>query len=402
MISPRGGMRVVGLMSGTSADGIEAAVVHISGAPPHLRASMESHISVPYPAMIRNAILRIAGGASVTTADISRLNFLLGELFAKAALRASQPFRSPSRRIDLIGSHGQTIYHQGQPSNFLGSSVASTFQIAEPSIIAGRTGIPVVADFRPADIAAGGHGAPLVAYADYLLYRHRSRGRIALNIGGIANLTAIPPAARPQHILAFDTGPGNMLIDALVREYSRGRSHYDRNARQALCGHFLRPLADHLMRHPFLRREVPRTAGREEFGAALIAQIITWQRRNKADNSSVLRTITAVTALTIAQAYSRHVMPRGQFHELIVSGGGAANPLIMLHLSALLPDLRLHLSDEFGVPSAAKEAFAFAILAYETWHGRASSLPSATGAKHAAILGKLSLPPRRNPSRHPR
>jgi anhydro-N-acetylmuramic acid kinase len=402
MINPGGGMRVVGLMSGTSADGIESAVVHISGAPPHLRASIESHISVPYPAVVRNAILRIAGGASVTTAEISRLNFLLGELFAKAALRASRPFRSPSRRIDLIGSHGQTIYHQGQASNFLGSSVASTFQIAEPSVIAERTGIPVIADFRPSDLAAGGQGAPLVPFVDYLLYNHPRLGRIALNIGGIANLTAIPPAARTQDVFAFDSGPGNMLIDALVREYSRGRNRYDRDGRQALRGHFLRPLADELMRHPFLRREVPRSAGREEFGAALVAQILAWQQRNKADNSSVLRTATAVTALTIAQACCKHVLPRAQFHELIVSGGGAANPLMMLQLSALLPELRLRLSNEFGVPSAAKEAFAFAILAYETWHGRPSSLPSSTGAKHAAILGKLSLPARRNSQRRPR
>jgi anhydro-N-acetylmuramic acid kinase len=398
----RRGMRVLGLISGTSADAIEAAVVHISGAPPHLRARIESHISVPYPAAVRTAILRVAEGASVTTAEISRLNFLLGELFAKAALRAGHQFRSPSRRISLIGSHGQTIYHQGQPSNFHGSPITATLQIAEPSIIAERTGIPVIADFRPSDMAAGGQGAPLVSFVDYLLYRHPRRGRIALNIGGIANITACPPAARPQDVLAFDTGPGNMLIDALVREYSRGRSHYDRDARQALRGHFLRRLADELMCHSFLRREVPRTAGREEFGVALVAQILAWQRRNKAENSSVLRTVTAVTALTIAQACCKHVLPRAKFHELIVSGGGAANPLLILQLSALLPELRLCLSNELGVPSAAKEAFAFAILAYETWHGRPSSLPSSTGAKHAAILGKLSLPPRLNSQSHPR
>ncbi len=389
-------MRVLGLMSGTSADGIDAAIVRISGQPPGLHARLESHISVPYPTAVRRAILHVSEGAAVTAAEISRLNFLLGELFASAALRAC---RFSSQPVNLIGSHGQTIFHQGPSRAFLGSAVSATFQIGEPAVIAERTGIPVISDFRPADLAAGGEGAPLVPFVDYLLYRHPRRGRIALNIGGIANLSAIPPAARPQDVFAFDTGPGNMLLDALVREYSRGRRLFDLDARLALRGRILSPLTARLMRHPFLHRRPPRTAGREQFGASLVSQILAWQRHHHADDFSILRTVTAFTSLSIAQACARYVLPRARFSELILSGGGAANPLIVLQLAALLPRLRMRFSSECGVPSAAKEAFAFAILAYETWHGRPSSLPFATGASRSSILGKLSLPSRRLSSR---
>jgi anhydro-N-acetylmuramic acid kinase len=385
---------VLGLMSGTSADGIDVALVRISAQPPNLRAKLEAHAGFPYPAPVRAALLRVAEGRPTTTGEISQLNFLVGELFARAALAACRKFRVPPGRIALIGSHGQTIFHQGKPGAFRGSNVASTLQIGEPAVIAARTGIPVVADFRPADMAAGGQGAPLVPFVDYLLYRHPRRGRIALNIGGIANLTVMPAAAKPSDVFAFDTGPGNMLIDALVHHFTHGRRTFDRNAAMAGRGLLLTDLLAILLRDEFLRRPPPKTAGREQFGNACVERTLAWGRKNRSRAESLIRTTTIFTALSILDAIHRWVLPRIRIHELIVSGGGAHNPLLMAQLQAGLRGVRITSSREFGVPEDAKEAFAFAILAYETFHGRPANIPRATGARYPAILGKISYPPR--------
>ena len=230
-------MLVLGMMSGTSADGIDAALVRISGAPPSLSAKFEGHYHARFPARVRQAMLRLANGGATTTAEISQLNFLLGEEFAGAALAACKRWRVPLEKLGLIGSHGQTIYHQGVGTRFLGTRrMASTLQIGEPGIIAARTGVTTIGDFRPADMAAGGQGAPLVPFVDYLLYRHRKLGRVALNIGGIANVTLIPAGARVEDVLAFDTGPGNMVIDALVSSISGGRKSLRRRMRGSDCG----------------------------------------------------------------------------------------------------------------------------------------------------------------------
>src|SRR6202453_1093741 len=226
---------VLGMMSGTSADGIDVALARISGSVPKLSVKLEGHHHVAFPAPVRKAIFRLANGGSTTAAEISQLNVLLGEEFARAAISACRSWRVPLRRVSLIGSHGQTIYHQGTPSNFLGHPrLSSTLQIGEPSVIAERTGVNTIADFRPADMAAGGQGAPLVPFVDYLLYCHPTRSRAALNIGGIANVTGIPSRAKPKDIFAFDTGPGNMIVDALVETFTRGRSHYDKESGMAM------------------------------------------------------------------------------------------------------------------------------------------------------------------------
>src|SRR5580692_521224 len=241
-------MLVLGMMSGTSADGIDAALVRISGAPPSIRAKLEGHHHIAFPWRVRQAILRLANGGATTTAEISQLNFLLGEEFAAAAIEACKQWRLPLEKLSLIGSHGQTIFHQGAASRFLGSRrVASTLQVGEPSIIAERTGVTTIGDFRPADMAAGGQGAPLVPFVDYLLYRDGKLGRVALNIGGIANITLIPASARLEDVLAFDTGPGNMVIDALVESISGGRKSYDKDARIALRGRVIRPLLEEML-----------------------------------------------------------------------------------------------------------------------------------------------------------
>jgi anhydro-N-acetylmuramic acid kinase len=383
-------MRVLGMMSGTSADGIDVALANISGAPPRLVANLEGHYHAPFPKLIRAAVLRLANGAPTTTAEISQLNFLLGEEFARAAIAASAKWRLPWRKISLIGSHGQTIFHQGKPSKFLSNRrVGSTLQIGEPGIIAERTGITTIADFRPADMAAGGHGAPLVPFVDYLLYRSAKIGRVALNIGGIANVTVIPAAARPRDVLAFDTGPGNMIIDAVVERITKGRQAYDRGARLASKGEVIHRLLEKMLREPYLRQRPPKTAGREQFGRAYVESLLDWARAHRAKPEDLVRTATIFTALAIVDAFRRFILPQTQVQELIVAGGGTKNPLLMAQLEAALPRIKIIQSSRLGVATEAKEAFAFAILAYETWHGRANNLPAATGAKHSAILGKL-------------
>ncbi|MBI3669221.1 MAG: anhydro-N-acetylmuramic acid kinase [Acidobacteria bacterium] len=422
MSSRRRALRVLGLMSGTSADGIDVALVHISGAPPRLVAKLEHFVTMPFPAAVRAAVLRLANGDATTTAEISQLNFLLGEVFARAALEACRKFRVSPQKIDLIGSHGQTIYHQGAPSRFAVSvapassrrisfgaggeekrqqdagaalRVASTLQIGEPAVIAERTGIPTVADFRPADMAAGGQGAPLVPFVDYLLYRDAHRGRVALNLGGIANVTVIPRAARPSDVFAFDTGPGNMVIDALVRHFSRGQHSFDRDARVARRGHLLPGLLNTLLADGYFRRPPPKTAGREQYGEAYTQKLVAWGRKHRARPADLVRTATLLTALSVVDAFHRWVLPRAGVQQLIVSGGGAHNPLLMAQLAAALPRIEILASGDLGVPEDAKEAFAFAILAYESFQGRPANLPGATGARHPAILGKITHAPRR-------
>jgi anhydro-N-acetylmuramic acid kinase len=382
-------MRVVGMMSGTSADGIDAALVRISGSPPAINAKFEGHHHVRFPALVREAILRLANGAPTTTAEISQLNFLVGEEFARAAIAACSRWRVPLRQISLIGSHGQTIFHQGMAAGFLGRRLASTLQIGEPSIIAGRTGVTTIGDFRPADMAAGGQGAPLVPFVDYLLYRHARIGRVALNIGGIANLTVIPAGARPRQLFAFDIGPGNMVIDAIVASATRGRAHYDRDARLAIRGKLLPGLLSTLLKEPYLRKRPPKTAGREQFGRAYAEKILVWGKRHGASAEDLVRTATVFTSLSIADTLRRFVLPRAPVDELIVAGGGARNPLLMAQLGASLPEIEIVPASEFGIPAEAKEAFAFAVLAYEAYHGRANTLPSATGARHPVVMGKL-------------
>jgi anhydro-N-acetylmuramic acid kinase len=386
---------VLGLMSGTSADGIDVALARISGARPDLHAQILGHTSSKFPAPLQKEILRVAEQRPITAGELSQLNFRLGEVFADAALLACRKFRVSPKRIALIGSHGQTIFHQGTPAPYFGRATASTLQIGEPSVIAARTGITTVGDFRPADIALGGQGAPLVPYADYLLYRHEKLGRISLNLGGIANITVIPASARPDQILAFDTGPANMLIDALVSHFSRGRQRFDKNARIAQTGRPLPELLNELMRDPYLKLAPPKSTGREYYGRAYLKKVLALGRRHRAQSAELIRAATIFTALSVVDAVNRFVLPRTRIHQLIVSGGGAKNPLLLAQLSAALRNIEILPSSKFGVPENAKEAFAFALLAYETFHERASNLPSATGASAPAILGKISYAPPR-------
>jgi anhydro-N-acetylmuramic acid kinase len=379
------GPLALGIMSGTSADGIDVALVRMSGR----TAELENFVAIPFPSRVRDAILRLGEGRATTTGEISQLNFLLGEVFAEAALAACRKFRVRASQIGLIGSHGQTVFHQGAASSFCGRAVASTMQIGEPSVIAGRTGITTIGDFRPADLAAGGQGAPLVPFVDYLLYRDARVGRAALNIGGIANVTVIPRAAKIKDVLAFDIGPGNMVIDALVRHFTQGRKAFDRDAEMARQGNLLPSLLAALLHDEYFLKLPPKTAGREQYGEKYVHQVLAHREARRARAEDVIRTATILTALSVVDAVHRFVPRQTGVSELIVSGGGAHNPLLMAQIEAALPGIRPRKSDEFGVAGDAKEAFAFAVLGWETLHGRAANVPGATGARKAVVLGKV-------------
>jgi anhydro-N-acetylmuramic acid kinase len=347
-------MRVAGVMSGTSLDGIDVAIVDIRGK----RIETVAFQSEPYPRPVRDALLNVS-----TVAEVSRLNFLLGELYAKAILATRQ-------RIELIGLHGQTIYHEGGKH---------TLQIGEAAVVAERTGIDVISNFREADIAAGGQGAPLVPFVDYLLFRHAKKNRVALNIGGIANITVIPAAAKTTEVVAFDTGPGSMVIDALVSHMTGGKERFDHDGRIAASGSVEGRLLRTLLRNPYFKRKPPKTCGREQFGGEFVDGLL----RTGLPLPHLIATATELTARTIARAI------RGG-HEVIVSGGGVHNSWLMQRLKAALPECSVKSSGELGIDPDAKEAIAFAVLAYESAQRRPGNLPSATGARHPAILGKRS------------
>jgi anhydro-N-acetylmuramic acid kinase len=393
-------MIVAGVMSGTSADGINVALIRVmsprtmwmratrprAAASARLAFKFLAQAEYPYPKPVRQAVLEAMNATRAGVANLASLNFLLAELYAEAVLATQRRFRL---KAELIGCHGQTLYHQGEPANFLGRKLAVTWQTGEGAVIAARVGIPVVSDFRPADMAAGGKGAPLVPFLDYLLYRDQQVGRIVQNIGGIANLTAIPAGASPKQVTAFDTGPGNMVIDG-VTDRLFGQP-YDRDGRIAASGGVLEPVVAEVLRLPFFRRKPPKTAGREEFGREFAQRF--GKRCGRASKADVVATATALTARSIADALRCFVLPRrGSFGEFVVSGGGANNPTLLAMLANELRPLHLTIraSDEFGLPSEAKEAAAFALMAYETWNRRPSNIPSATGAKRPVILGKIS------------
>ncbi len=353
-------------MSGTSLDGIDVAIVDIEGRDVRTVAFR----TTPYTASMRRAILDVSD-TDTTTASISRLSFRLGELYAKAVLETCRRKNVPVSGIHLIGCHGQTIYHE---------SGRNTLQIGEAAVVAERTGIPVVSDFRTRDIAAGGKGAPLVPFVDHLLFHDPRRNRVALNIGGIANITALP---KKGDVVAFDTGPGNMVIDALVAMHTQGTQKFDRGGRLAAAGCVNDKLFGKLLQDPYYRERPPKSAGREQYGKEYVSRLL----KSKSPLPDLIATATVLTAATIAIGIERFA---GDCDEVIVSGGGAHNPQITGHLSAFLPKVAVATSADYGIDVDAKEAVAFAILANRTWRRRPSNLPSATGASRAVILGKIS------------
>jgi len=391
-------MIVAGVMSGTSADGIDVALVRVMGRGFRTRFELLAHESYPYPAAVRRCVINMMNAPAASVADLSRLNFLLAELYGEAVNDAA---KKHSLKVELVGCHGQTLYHQGVAAPFLGRKIACTWQTGEGSIIAARCGAPAVTDFRPADMAARGTGAPLVPFLDYVLFRHNRRGRILQNIGGIGNLTSIPPAASPDKVVAFDTGPGNMVIDQLMERFFK--KNYDRDGITAAKGKVLDVVLSEILKGKFFRRTPPKTAGREEFGREFVDALL--RRCGRARPEDIVATATELTARTIAGSV-RFVLEKAEREsanadgkvfgasgwDYIVSGGGSQNKTLMRLIRRELEPLglRVQSSDEVGLLSQAKEAVAFAILAYQTWRREPSNIPSATGAGRPAILGKLS------------
>ena len=385
-------MIVAGVMSGTSADGINVALVRIAEAPSNARNApgvsfrLLGHAEFLYPKAVRREVLRLMNATAARVADLARLNFLLGELYAEAVSTAQKKFHIVA---GLVGCHGQTLYHQGNPEAYYGRKLAVTWQTGEGAVVSQRLSVPVVSDFRVADMAAGGKGAPLVPFLDVMLFRHATMGRIAQNIGGIANLTAIPAGASQKNVIAFDTGPGNMVIDALAELLLR--QSYDRDGREAAMGTVLEGVLGKLLNAPFFRMKPPKTAGREQFGREFTAQFL--RACGRASKQDIFASATALTARSIANSIKNLVpLKKGAYREVIVSGGGLKNATLMAMLANAVKPLGLQMraSDELGLPSEAKEAAAFALLAYETWHRRPSNVLSATGARKPAVLGKVS------------
>ena len=380
-------------MSGTSLDGIDVAIIDMSGAGFRAKINVLTSHSVPYPRKIREALLAVSN-ANAFSGDISRLNFLLGELYTEALQETAERADIPINSIKLIGCHGQTIFHDGQGAQYLGKKVASTFQIGESSVITERLGIDVISNFRERDMAAGGKGAPLVPYLDYMLMRHRGRGRVAVNIGGIANLTAIPPNTSTDRVIAFDTGAGNMVIDQLVSRINGGSQTFDRDGVIASAGVVDPKLLAKLLRDKYYRAKPPKTAGREQFGAEFVSKLLD----TELNSEDLIATATALTAESIALGVRNFVLPEMRVDEVFVSGGGTHNPALMNMLQKALSPIPVKETTEVGLDVDAKEAIAFAVLAYETAHLRPSNVPLATGAKRAVVLGKLT--PTGNGSSH--
>jgi anhydro-N-acetylmuramic acid kinase len=376
---------VAGVMSGTSADGVDVAVVSIQGRGSYLSFDLLLHDHSEYPRAIREAVLAAMNASRISVAELSRLNFRLGEFYAEAVGRAQ---KKAGTKLDLVGCHGQTLYHQGTAAPYLGKNIACTWQTGEGSVVAARLGVPVVSDFRPADMAAGGKGAPLVPFLDYAIFRSKSKGRIVQNIGGIANLTAIPADANPEDLVAFDTGPGNMVIDCLMQMLFK--KSYDRDGAIARRGKVIQPVLEQLLDSGYFKLKPPKTAGREEFGSQYAEQFL--RRCGRAPKADVIATATALTAASMAQALKSLVLTKGSYRDWVVSGGGTKNATLMEMIQKESNSLGLWLrhSNEFGVPSQAKEAVAFALLAYQTFNGLPGNVPSATGAKRPAVLGKIS------------
>jgi anhydro-N-acetylmuramic acid kinase len=389
-------MIVAGVMSGTSADGVDVAICSITaartpeGAP---KIKLLGHAGFAYSKPLRAAVMRAMNADSISVAEMSRLNWRLGEVYADAI---EKTIAKLDVKLDLAACHGQTIYHQGVAAPFAGRPVRATWQTGEASVIAERLRVPVVSDFRPADMAAGGQGAPLVPMLDYVMFRNAKKSRVLLNLGGIANLTAIPAGSAIDLVMAFDIGPANMVIDRCM-ELLFGRS-IDRGGSIARHGRVLQPVIDAVLRDKSFSMPPPKSCGREQFGEAFVSRFLALCRNSGAQDADIVATATALTAQSILDAYRRFVWPHlGQAAplakiELVAAGGGVKNAALMQMLRAELATLgvKLRTMDELGTPAQAKEAVAFALLGWLTWHRMPGNVASATGAARSVVLGKVT------------
>lgn len=382
-------MTVAGIMSGTSADGVDVALVRISPGAPSPKLKLLAHYAADYSSSLRQGVLAAMNAQRTSTAELARLNWRLGIAYAEAVRDA---LKKHPVKLDLIGCHGQTIYHQAKAAPYLARQIACTWQIGEPALIAREIGVPVVSNFRPADMAARGQGAPLVPLLDFTLFAHPQRARILQNIGGIGNVTAIPAAAQAEKLIAFDTGPGNMIIDALMAQLFGKK--YDRDGATAERGRILNNVVKTALRQPYFKKALPKSAGREQFGAEFAAAFLRACKKSGGTAEDAIATATSLTVESITLAFDRFVQPSilNAPVDFIVSGGGSRNRTLMAMLRQRLEPrgCKVTLSDQAGIPSQAKEAVAFALLAWQTWHGLPGNIPAATGATRRVILGEIS------------
>ena len=380
---------VIGIMSGTSADGVDAALCRISGSGTELRVKQLGFYFMPFEDDVRREILRLAGGAAASAADFCRMNFRLGQLYTEAALRLCESVGLKPGDIDLIGSHGQTFWHIPRDEEYLGKSFKSTFQLGECSVLAEAFGCPVVGDFRVRDVAAGGLGAPLVPYSEFLIYRRKDSCIALQNIGGIGNITCLPADCSLEDVFAFDTGPGNMVMDAVYARITNGECRWDEGGAFAAKGTPDEELLQLMMDDEYVLRKPPKTTGREYFGPEYTERIMSEASSRGLSDKDLMATVTAFTARTIAYS-ARHFLPAVP-SLLVVGGGGSMNGTLMDMIRRELPECTVLTNEELGYDSAAKEAVAFAVLANEAVFGRCGNVPSVTGARHSVVMGKISF-----------
>ncbi len=378
-------MIIAGLMSGTSADGVDVALCDIRGEAGRLSAELISGATTPYSRELRRRILACCDPSESRVEEIAALHVELAEVFAECVLRQSERAGIPLDNVDLVASHGQTIWH----NVLLNGEVSASLQIGEASVIAERTGITTISNFRARDIAAGGQGAPLTSYVDWLLLRHETRWRAVQNIGGMGNVTFLPPINDVRSApIAFDTGPGNALLDIAVTLLTGGAQTYDRDGVLAEQGRLNEEWLDELLAHPYYQRGYPKTTGREIFGSAAAGELVAAAQARGLAASEIIATLTALTASNIADAYRRFAP--APIDEVILGGGGRRNPVIVRMLRQLLWPAKVMTHEDIGMDSDFKEALVFAVLAHETWQGRPATLPALTGARHASVLGQIT------------
>lgn len=379
---------VIGLMSGTSVDGIDAALLEVEGSGMKTKFHQLAFAAVPYPNGFKDFLLKNSDPQTARLDDIARLNFLIGEFFADAGRRVVLKAGKRLSSIDLIGSHGQTVCHLPRPRQMFGKKITATFQLGDPAVIAKRTGVITVGDFRVADVAVGGSGAPLVPYVDYLLFRSGTKNRAVLNLGGIANITLLPHRCSLKDVRAFDTGPANIVVDGLMKHFF-GKP-FDSDGHVARRGKILPQLLQWMANHPYLRRPPPKSTGREEFGEAFVRKVVRRPRGKRRED--IVATATEFTALSVYDGIVRFARRKLTIDELIVSGGGVHNTYLMNALQRYFTGTKTKTVERFGFSSDAKEAICFALLANETIAGNPANLPGTTGAKHPTVLGKICLP----------
>ena len=387
-----GMLRIVGLMSGTSVDGIDAALVEVRRESDVFFWNLVAFECLPWEPELREAI-QAAFRTETSLPFLLALDSRLGAAFADAAIHVVRSVGCEMNTVDAIASHGQTVWHQPQPFPAGGGGGTGTLQLGDGNVIAARTGCVVVSDFRRADMALGGQGAPLVPFVDYALFADRTESRLVINLGGIANMTWLPAGAGSAAVRAFDTGPGNMVLDAVTFHLSEGRDAFDGGGMLAAEGQVDQRLLRKLLEHRYFTQSPPKSTGREEFGTDFANRLIALTREVGCCGSDIMATATALTVETIGLAYEQWILPHGQVGTVILGGGGVHNATLVRWLGERLAPAQMTTHAAFGLPNDAKEAVAFAILAYETLNGRPTNMPDATGATGSAILGKIALPP---------